>query len=162
MRSCEKYEETWDYQEFRQWSSAISEPIKSLDVFVWLDHDVQEDKYGRNEGYIRNHRRKIYTDNNYDMCFTLKNGDNPKYKEDWYEYFIYNFRDAPTFNVYNSPNLIADNIEDFKKMIAKFPDVAEINIYQMNVSDFTEKEMSEIADKIKSPNENCVKTITLW
>ena len=158
----QQYEETWDYQEFRQWSSTISEPIISLDVFVWLDHEIEEDKYGRNQGYIRNHRRKTYTDNNYDTCFTLKNGNNPKYREEWYEYFIYNFRDAPTFSFYNSPNLIADNINDLNKMIAKYPDVIEMTIYQMNANHFTNEEMSEIIDKIKTPNENCVKTLTIW
>jgi hypothetical protein len=135
----QQYEETWDYQDFREWRSTAYEPITSLDVFVWLG-----------------------SDDNYDTYFTLKNGSNPKYKEDWYEHFIYHLKDAPTFSVYNSPNLITNKLDEFNKMIAKYPDVEKITIYQMKSSDFTDKEMTDIGNKIIVPNASCKKTIALW
>ncbi len=152
-----QYEETWDYQDFRQWRSNVSEPVTSLDVFVFLDHNSMENNYG----YFRtnNNKRqvKFYTDNNYDTCFTLKNGSNDKYKESWYEYFIYNSNELPTLATYYSPSLITDSIDDLNRMIANYPEVANITIYQMKPNDFTREEIIKIAEKIITPNKNCIK-----
>lgn len=45
------YEETWDYQDFRQWSSNTTEPIKGLDIFVWLDYDSENSYFYKSKGY---------------------------------------------------------------------------------------------------------------
>lgn len=94
----------------------------------------------------------------------MRNGASFKDREEYFEYIeIYHIEPRTNLNGrYVPPQLKTNKIDEFNKMIAKYPTVEIITIYQMNANDFTEKEMAEIAGKIVAPNEECIKTVILW
>ncbi|MCL2508265.1 MAG: hypothetical protein FWF05_03720 [Oscillospiraceae bacterium] len=150
------YEDTFAYMDFCGWHT-VSEPITTLHIFVWLDNDYRDiSGHGMNRGY----NGKEYKDGHYDVYFTLRNGANPVYKDEWYEYFIYHIEPSSN-NRYVPLAPITNSMDELNQMLSKYPDVAEIAVYSMNAADFTEEEIAEIAEKIFVPD-GCVKTILLW
>jgi len=156
----EEYEEAYDYMEFWNWDVNTTEPVKSLDVFVWLDHDYKGiGVYGEGYGY----NGEDYEDDNYATYYTLKNGDLPKEKDKLYEYFIYHIEPSYAFGQkYAPPQYKTNSIAELNAMIAKFPDTENITIYNMNRDIFSDEEMAAFADNIIVLKENCVKTVTVW
>lgn len=47
-------------------------------------------------------------------------------------------------------------------MLAGIPNLTRLSIYQMNTTDFTKQEMSDIADKIIINADNHIISIGLW
>ena len=152
----QEYEETYDYQSFRNWNPIV-EPITNLRILVWIDHDPSQDYYGRNVGYIRNGSIKQYNDNNYNVCFTIRNADFPIHTE----YHIYHSSKS-TDAVYVPASLIANDIDELNEMLKKFPDAVNITISWLDETHFTEQDIGKIADKFIFPNHNAVKIIEFF
>ena len=134
--SRQVYEDTVAYMDFINWRD-IYEPITSLVIFVWHNRDNGNDTY-----------------------FTLRNGANPIFKTEWYEYLLYHIEPSSN-NRYVPPALITNSVDELNRMLSDFSDVLKITVFQMNNVDISEAEMTDIVNRLIVPD-NCNITMALW